>query len=341
MAINLPLGPSTPSRWNAAPVSDVGAGLSINSGTISSSGGAGGWNAGSVDALGNGLSLDSGTLAADPEWNAGLVTAIGQGITLVIPPGTPPAIDSHGTGGAVAHLSAVHAVLSTNHADEVICALVSAEFTAVPTITSMTSTSGLTWSKEAIATETTSTNQVDLELWWAPSPLALSSETITAHFSGTFDAAVMLAFGVTGADLSNPFDTASNLPQQVVGLENPGDLHYPNITTNNPGDLLIFGAACANSGQLPSTIPSGSTIIATFESDGNNAGAIVSGAFDAVSVTQSGTNSWPLGVFGAGLYTAIVSGSAPTAGTIEVSGPLGTVVAIGAGLTITAGTLHT
>lgn len=337
------------SEWQAGTVNAVGTGLTIAAGgTIAAIGGVDEWNAGTVNAIGTNLSITSGTLNATggggtQEWQGGLVTTVGQGLTIAVPGGaTAPTVDGFATGAAGAHQSVIQAVLTTTGTDDIVCALIACEeFTTLPTVTAV-SGAGLTWTRQAQSTNTNpAINQIDLELWYADAPLALTSETIIATFSGTFDAASMVAFGVAGANTTTPWDTASNLPQTPTGSENPGDMHFADISTFGGADFLIYGAATANSGQLPGTIPTGTTVIATATSTGSNAGSFVCAAFESATVQQSGTNTWPLGVFCAGLYDALISSGQATTGTIEVSGPLGTVIAIGAGLTITAGTLHT
>lgn len=72
--------------WGAGAVGAVGAGLSINGGTIEATGTAASeWQAGTVTTLGGGLSLSTGTLsatAAAPEWTAGTVIAVGAGLSI-------------------------------------------------------------------------------------------------------------------------------------------------------------------------------------------------------------------------------------------------------------------
>lgn len=90
------------------------------------------------------------------------------------------------------------------------------------TISSISDTAGLAWHER---TATTSPNMIgsngnpnsfDLEVWWAYAPSALSSDTITPTFAANRDCSTLAAFGVNGANTTNPWDANGSLPQTAV-----------------------------------------------------------------------------------------------------------------------------
>ena len=87
-------GGASPEEWTAGDVGALGAGLTINSGTLTVTFPAQEWTAGDVGALGAGLTINSGTLTVTfpaQEWTAGNVTAIGP--TLMLALGTLNAVN--------------------------------------------------------------------------------------------------------------------------------------------------------------------------------------------------------------------------------------------------------
>lgn len=92
-----------------------------------------------------------------------------------------------------------------------------ADATNTASVSSVSDTAGLTWQKRSATTAefVGGYEPDDTEVWWAYAPSPLSSDTITATMSGgevSTDCQGLIAFGVNGANTSNPWDTNGSLP---------------------------------------------------------------------------------------------------------------------------------
>ena len=114
-------------------------------------------------------------------------------------------------------------------------------------ISSVSDTAGLTW-HERDATSSPSLvgyegnySAFDTGIWWAYAPSALSSDTITPTFTGDYDCASLIAFGVNGADTSDPWDTNSSLPQ--LGVNDGGTPADPSVSgmSTDAADTMLLG----------------------------------------------------------------------------------------------------
>lgn len=118
-------------------------------------------------------------------------------------------------------------------------------------VSSITDTAGLSWSKRTTLQLSSDTGS-NLDVWWAPSTGALSSDVITANLSGSIDDACIIAFGVNGANFTSPWDPNSGLPDSDSGSSSNGSVSVS--TTDNDCMLLGFwgspsgGAVSAGSG---------------------------------------------------------------------------------------------
>ncbi len=121
----------------------------------------------------------------------------------------------------------------------------------VATISSISDTYGLTW-HERTATSSPSMEGVfgfyygfDTEVWWAYATSSLFSDTISPSFSGgTIDCETLTAFGVAGANTSNPWDTNSSLPATAINTSESylgGTDAAPSVSlsTNEPSTMLL------------------------------------------------------------------------------------------------------
>jgi flagellin-like protein len=124
-----------------------------------------------------------------------------------------------------------------------------------------------------------------IDEWYAIAPSALSSDTITVHFSGNSNHHyVAVAFGIAGANTANPFDSNFGSPRQNSGSS--GTPSVGGITTSYANDMII-GLEGHLSGLTGETAGSGFTLIATQkDSSGNNQWG--SAEYEVVSSMQSG-----------------------------------------------------
>ena len=101
------------------------------------------------------------------------------------------------------------------------------------TVDTVTSTSGLTWKRRHQRWQvggyksggSTTVNQgLDIEIWWAHAPTALTNEVITVTSGGqNVGGMALIAFGVNGANYTTPWDTHSQAGGYV---ENGGEIFY-------------------------------------------------------------------------------------------------------------------
>lgn len=115
------------------------------------------------------------------------------------------------TGGGP--LTSTSITLSTNHADEIIVLhSVSGGFFASAPISTVTDTAGLVWKRRQFHRLVGS--QPYEEIWWAHAPDPLSADEITVNFEspGT-GACALTAFGVTGCNVSGPWDLNTQAPR--------------------------------------------------------------------------------------------------------------------------------
>jgi hypothetical protein len=157
--------------------------------------------------------------------------------------GGPLLLDGTGTGSFSVGTSGT-VTLTTTMADDIVVIGVGTEknATAIQTVTSIADVAGLTWNFAGRASET---NQQCLEVWWAHAPAALTGDVITVTISGTTDDAVMLAFGVNGANLLSPLDTNVSNPDEVFGT---GNGHPTATLDTTASDTMIIGISANRSG---------------------------------------------------------------------------------------------
>jgi hypothetical protein len=154
---------------------------------------------------------------------------------------TAPTIDAYGASTATRYEANVNSVrLYTTDAVELVC-LVSYTTRVVgdpPTITSITGDNAHTWilRKKVVGVFGM------LEFWYTVTSARMVAENIQVNYSGNFNNEVLIAFGVSGANTSNPFDSNSAVPASTTFTL----ITNPSVTasTNNANDLLIYcGAA--------------------------------------------------------------------------------------------------
>ena len=115
------------------------------------------------------------------------------------------------------------------------------------TVSSITDSDGLHWQMRSATTtpndlvlgQGAHTSAADNEVWWALAASPLSNDTITINLSGTSDCGSAVAFGVTGANTSSPWDSNGSLPAEAISVSGSTP-SVSGISTTNAGSL-IFG----------------------------------------------------------------------------------------------------
>jgi hypothetical protein len=251
--------------------------------------------------------------------------------------------------------------LSTSLTNDVIVVIVGFDSAATRTVTSITDNAGLSWTKRsslALASDGNSYTN-DIEVWWAISTGTLSSDSITAHLSGSIDDATITAIAINGANTSSPWDTNAGLPATARGIITASNATLDVSTTAVNTMLLGF---VGNDGHVGPGSYHGWIAVSPDTSvpnaDQSNGGAthawgsgvayqIVSSAQTNTALTLQYDNSTTGGWYWNMIGDAIVAGSSAflsvTGGTQAVSATAytytnRTVAQVGANLTLAGGT---
>ena len=114
--------------------------------------------------------------------------------------------DTYAFGGAESGVTECSVTLSTNYAEEIIFVCIhSGGFWSRSQVGSITDTQGLIWNRRNQQWN----GDFDAEIWWAYAPEGLASDVITVNTetefatTGSFS---IVAFGVAGANVAQPFD---------------------------------------------------------------------------------------------------------------------------------------
>lgn len=135
--------------------------------------------------------------------------------------------------------------LTTTQAHDVLVLLAVAEKPASgpPAVSTVTSTSGLTWNKRKAFTPTPGVT--DIEVWWAYAPSAVTSEVITVTYNMTIDDFSLTgsyAKAGTAATASTTFSIKKN--GSSIGSLNfaagatSGTFTFTSAVTTSPGDVV-------------------------------------------------------------------------------------------------------
>jgi hypothetical protein len=179
--------------------------------------------------------------------------------------------------------------LTTANADDIIIVAIGHEdhgHTIGQTVSSVTAT-GLTFAKRSSAFNHGDVDGSACEVWWAHASAA-GTYPITVTLTGAIDDACIIAFGVSGADTSNPFDVCEALPQINTGRNaSPyftGHCQSGPLTTRN-ADTFLFTIGGGQSNPQSAFASPWTQII----SQGNGGGALFSGCrayYQVVSAEQ-------------------------------------------------------
>lgn len=100
------------------------------------------------------------------------------------------------------------------------------------------------------------------ECWYAKSTGVLTSDVITVTWTSTPAFARVLAFSVSGADFTTPFDTNASIPAGGLTTGNVTTIAANSISTSNSNDMLI-GSLTATGGISAVNEPSGFSQVAS------------------------------------------------------------------------------
>lgn len=198
--------------------------------------------------------------------------------------GTGSTISSPNTGAG----ESISVSLTTSFSNDIILVYWHGEYPSVnnANVTSVTA-SGLTfqrrWAYDNSGMSTAGTQQQ--ELWWAVATNPFSG-LITLNVSGSIDDANVIAFGVSGANVSNPWDSNSSLPAKL-GYNVGG----ANISTNSSSGMVLafWGSPGYNASTAPQ--PTGLTNMTSLVNTSNTGGQWFEYGFTAYATTYSAVNN--------------------------------------------------
>lgn len=132
----------------------------------------------------------------------------------------------------------------------IVAIIYNANPTGPPTVSSITASGS--WARRAGLTGNYAniSTFANLEYWWSAYSTGYSS-TIKANFSGATDAADILAFGVSGANTSAPWDATGNTTtSNVTGVGSSPDGGSITPTSSNTFVFSVWGSSQNVSGSL-------------------------------------------------------------------------------------------
>lgn len=208
-------------------------------------------------------------------------------MALALDPSDPPA-----TAGTSTASSLVVPSFSTSVAGEIIiAAIATSQPTGLITVSSVSDTSSLSWTKRAATSFNGGLNSshVGIEVWWAYSAGTLSTDSVTFHLSGSADVAVGGCFGVTGfvgiGYPTNPWDVNVSLP--VPGSSTTTSTPSVSVSTTAANTMILGFCGC--SGNLGSSVGSGYTVVTSrFGTSSGSDGTDITIQYKIVSGAQTG-----------------------------------------------------
>jgi hypothetical protein len=197
------------------------------------------------------------------------------------------AIDGVATGNSSTSTATV--TLTTTSTNDVIVVQTVNNSASSVTVTGVTDTAGLTWTKRAGVDWDTS-GRFRAEEWYAIAPTALSNDTITVSYSSAASHSIRnFAFGVSGANTTTPFDTNGSLPATAQFVDATKNISAT-ISTTNPNSILI-GLVGTFGGIGTVTYPSGFSLIVAGGTLSNSSKSIVSSQQSGVAEQWSWTGA--------------------------------------------------
>lgn len=177
---------------------------------------------------------------------------------------------------------------TTAHDDVIVVAVACGGFYNTSPVSSITDAAGLTWKRRNKRRELG--DWLNIETWWAHAPSPLSGDVITVNTSGGNGSVSLIAFGVSGANYTAPWDANTQAGGYV---DNTGNIEYfpaqAQLSTNATESFLfgIHGDGQADYGlvQSPWTYV---TSVSAEEHNGYE--SFESFAYQIVDAPQTATN---------------------------------------------------
>lgn len=171
--------------------------------------------------------------------------------------------------------------LSTTSANDVIMCYIE----SVLAVTSISDTAGLTWIKR-VANPILS-GGINFSEWYAISSGVLTNDVITQ--SPSQPTGRIVAFGLSGANTSSPFDSNGSIPNFVALGDITSTSDAITYSTNNANDIIL---EAFRSASAPGTItrPSGFTQVLATGGSQDHCYRVVSATQSSVTDTYSYTN---------------------------------------------------
>ena len=180
-------------------------------------------------------------------------------ISLTDAASTQPGLTLEGANSANMSINATSGTVNvtTYGTDRILVVTVATENSTPRTVSSVTSTSGLTWTRRK---QFLSNSTVYQETWWAHAHAQLTGETVTVTLSGAADGMNLGVFAVVGCnDFVDPWDTNGSLPatnsQDTSGAVTD---QVTGVSTSGAVTLVFsFWSSSTNQGN-PSNLTAGS-----------------------------------------------------------------------------------
>jgi RHS repeat-associated protein len=229
-----------------------------------------------------------------------IVAASGSGGSSLTLDGSAAINFSSGTSGST--------TLATTNVNDILVVTVGVK-AGVNSVSSITSSPSLTWTKRGAVASTTNAEAEEWYAKWSSS----GSINVTVNL-GSSAPTYAVAFGVSGANYTSPFDAHAGLPATAYSTSSSGSPSV-SISTANPSDLILGFLANPGSG-VTDTAGAGYTLIRA----GHTSSGIINGNAEYKLVTSAqtglsvGWTSSPSEVYAA-IADAIVAGSNPGGGT--------------------------
>lgn len=183
------------------------------------------------------------------------------------------------------------------------------------TVSGISDTAGLTWQRRSqlqLAHDLGS----NMEIWWAVKPTA-GATTITATLTGAIDDAVLIAFGIAGADTASPWDASPVLPAKAT--TNRG-VYLPPISTRAADSMLLAFTGTPTGANLAAQFPAPWADAKYQSNNGGSRYAHASAAYRIVSVQQNSASAPGITANNAyGVITDAVRAAGATDGIVSFS----------------------
>lgn len=211
------------------------------------------------------------------------------------------------SSGAVSSLSAT---ISTTNTNDIVLAFVHLEKPSGGAVTvSGVSGGGLTW---ALRKQFAFGTDNDIEIWWAAASAALTSQSITATFTGAIDDASLQLIAVSGvASLVTPWDANGSLPATFAEV----NVANPSVTISTTSAVTMVLGFRGNPTPSGATAWSGFTALYSTTGSAGALWSYTNSEYETFSSAQSGiTVGWTVGAGNAsgGFVFDVLVGLSPT-----------------------------